>query len=183
MHQNNMALQSKIKKCTLEQVHILQELAIKTYYETFSDSNSEALLQKYFKESLNIEKLSTQLQEPASEFYFIYSETDHAQTTPAGFLKLNIDNAQTDLMDATALEVEKIYLLKAFLSQGLGKQMINFSIERAIQQDKKHLWLGVWENNFPALAFYKKMGFEAFGKHDFDMGGDIQTDLLLKKIL
>ena len=86
-------------------------------------------------------------------------------------------------MDPTALEVEKIYLLKAFLSQGLGKQMINFSIERATQQGKKHLWLGVWENNFPALAFYKKMGFEQFGTHDFDMAGDIQTDLLLNKIL
>ena len=86
-------------------------------------------------------------------------------------------------MDSTALEIEKIYILKAFLSQGLGKQMMSFSIERAIQQDKKYLWLGVWENNFTALAFYKKMGFEQFGTHDFDMGGDLQTDLMLKKTL
>ena len=176
-------LNNNIKKCTLEQVDVLRDLAITTYYETFSDTNSEALLQKYFKESLSIEKLSAQLQEAASEFYFIYSETDHTQTTPAGFLKLNVNHAQTDLMDPTALEVEKIYLLKAFLSQGLGKQMINFSIERATQQGKKHLWLGVWENNFPALAFYKKMGFKQFGTHDFDMGGDLQTDLMLTKQL
>ena len=153
----NMA-NSNIKKCSLEQVELLRNLAIETYYETFSDTNSEALLQKYFKESLNIEKLSAQLQETASEFYFIYSEKDQQQTTPAGFLKLNIDNAQTDLMDPTALEVEKIYLLKAFLSQGLGKQMINFSIERAIQQDKKYLWLGVWESNFPSARFLQKDG-------------------------
>jgi len=174
---------SNIKKCSLEQVETLRNLAIETYYETFSDTNSEALLQKYFQESLNIEKLSAQLQEPHSEFYFIYSKADKQQMTPAGFLKLNIDDAQTDVMDSTALEVEKIYILKAFLSQGLGKQMMNFSIERAIQQDKKYLWLGVWESNFPALAFYKKMGFEQFGAHDFDMGGDIQTDLMLKKVL
>ena len=174
---------SNIKKCSLEQVELLRDLAIETYYETFSDTNSEALLQKYFKESLNIEKLSVQLQEPNSEFYFIYSKTDKQQVTPAGFLKLNIDNAQTDLMDPTALEVEKIYLLNAFLSQGLGKQMINFSIKRATQQAKQYLWLGVWESNFLALAFYKKMGFEQFGAHNFDMGGDIQTDLMLKKVL
>jgi len=174
---------SNIKRCCLEQVETLRNLAIETYYETFSDSNSEALLQKYFNESLSIEKLSAQLQEPNSEFYFIYATTDTQQATPAGFLKLNIDNAQTDLMDPSALEVEKIYLLKAFLSQGLGKQMILFSIERAAQHAKQYLWLGVWESNFPALAFYKKMGFKQFGSHDFDMGGDIQTDLMLKKTL
>ena len=48
---------SNIIKCSLKQVELLRNLAIETYYETFSDTNSEALLQKYFKESLNIEKL------------------------------------------------------------------------------------------------------------------------------
>ena len=96
---------------------------------------------------------------------------------------MNVDDAQTDLLDPKALEVEKIYILQDFLSQGLGKQLISFAIERAQQQHKKHLWLGVWEHNFPALKFYNKMDFEQFGEHDFDMGGDIQTDLLLKKIL
>lgn len=174
-------LYKNIERCTLQQVHLLQEIATKTYHETFADSNSEALLQKYFEQSLNIKKLSEQLQQQHSEFYFIYA--NDKKTTPAGFLKLNINNAQTDVLDPQALEVEKIYLLKNFLSQGLGKQLINFSIERAQQQDKKYLWLGVWEHNDTALTFYKKMGFEQFGEHGFDMGGDIQTDLLFKKML
>ena len=59
--------------------------------------------------------------------------------------------------------------------------MIAFAIERAKQQQKQYLWLGVWEHNYSALAFYKKMGFTQFSQHNFDMGGDIQIDLLLKR--
>ena len=185
---------STIEPCHLSQVTLLQDVAIRTYQETFSDTNSEALLQQYYKESLNIEKLSSQLQNTNSEFYFLYatsntsesiseSEAKNTDAKLAGFLKLNVDDAQTDIFDAKALEVEKIYILKDFLSQGLGKKLISFAIERAIEQNKKYLWLGVWEHNFPALNFYYKMGFEQFGEHDFNMGGDIQKDLLLKRVL
>ena len=189
---------STIEPCHLSQVHLLQDVAIRTYQETFSDSNSEALLQQYYKESLSVEKLSTQLQNNRSEFYFLYatpntSESraeDTSESIPnnteaklAGFLKLNVDDAQTDIFDAEALEVEKIYILKDFLAQGLGKKLISFATDRAIKQNKSYLWLGVWEHNFPALRFYHKMGFKQFGEHDFNMGGDIQKDLLLKRVL
>ena len=182
---------STIEPCHLSQVHLLQDIAIRTYQETFSDSNSEALLQQYYKESLSIEKLSAQLQNNRSEFYFIYTASeDTSESAPnntesklAGFLKLNVDDAQTDIFDAEALEVEKIYILKDFLAQGLGKKLISFATDRAIKQNKSYLWLGVWEHNFPALRFYQKMGFEQFGEHDFNMGGDIQKDLLLKRVL
>lgn len=174
----------KLKIIALTEVSLLRELAIQTYRETFADSNSEALLQQYFKESLNKDVLSTQLQNPNSEFYFIYEKnTDNEKTRPAGFLKLNIDDAQTDIHDPTALEVEKIYISKRCLGNGLGKQMISFAIQRAQEQHKKHLWLGVWESNFSAIAFYQKMGFEKFGEHPFNMGGDIQTDFLFKKTI
>ena len=64
---------STIEPCHLSQVTLLQDVAIRTYQETFSDTNSEALLQQYYKESLNIEKLSAQLQNTNSEFYFLYA--------------------------------------------------------------------------------------------------------------
>jgi len=43
--------------------------------------------------------------------------------------------------------------------------------------------LGVWEKNIRALAFYRKYGFEQFSQHDFLLGKDLQTDILMKKIL
>ena len=177
-------LANNMEKCTLKQVQLLQDIAIKTYRETFADSNSERLLQQYFEDSLNLKILTAQLQQKNSEFYFIYSSPiGTAQADLAGFLKLNVGDAQTDILDPEALEVEKIYIKKDFLYKGLGKELMTFAIKRAKQQAKQFIWLGVWEHNFPALTFYKKMGFEKFSEHPFNMGGDIQTDFLLKKHL
>jgi ribosomal protein S18 acetylase RimI-like enzyme len=45
------------------------------------------------------------------------------------------------------------------------------------------VWLGVWEKNEAAIAFYKKMGFEEAGRHSFRMGDELQTDLVMKKVI
>jgi len=180
----SVLLNDNIQKCTIDQVHILQKIAITTYQETFAATNSEALLQEYYKASLNISLLTKQLQNSQSEFYFIYSTPNNGEKLEvAGFLKLNINETQTDIFDRDALEIEKIYILKNHLKKGLGKQLIKFATQRATEQKKTYMWLGVWEKNYDAQHFYKKLGFTPFSQHDFDMGGEIQTDLLYKKSL
>ncbi|WP_372882564.1 GNAT family N-acetyltransferase [Psychromonas sp.] len=171
-------MQGKIRVCSREQVDLLREIAIETYADTFSDSNSTTLMAQYFQDALNREKLLSELDNPYSCFYFIYFEKQ-----VAGFLKVNVMTAQTDINDLNALEIERFYIRKAFLSRGLGKQLMDFAKQRAEQLSKEYLWLGVWENNHRALHFYKNMGFYQIGSHPFDMGGDIQTDLLFRKDL
>jgi ribosomal protein S18 acetylase RimI-like enzyme len=45
------------------------------------------------------------------------------------------------------------------------------------------LWLGVWERNARAVAFYRKYGFTRVGEHTFVLGSDTQTDWLLARPL
>lgn len=169
---------NNIKFCTNEQLDLLREISIETYWDTFIDWNSEELMRKYLNEALTIQKLEGEFNNADSNFYFIYSAEQ-----VAGFLKVNKVGAQTDLKDDKSLEIERFYIRKAFLRQGLGKALMDFACELAKQANKEYVWLGVWENNFPALHFYKSMGFKQIGAHPFDMGGDIQTDLILKKQL
>lgn len=169
---------NNIKLCSREQLDLLRAVSIETYRDTFTDSNSEALMQRYLSEALSPEKLQRELNNAQSRFYFIYHEKQ-----VAGFLKINEADAQTDIGDSKALEIERFYIRKTFLRRGLGKQLMDFAFELAKQTGKEYLWLGVWESNFPALHFYKQMGFTQIGSHPFDMGGDIQTDLVLKKML
>ncbi|HEY5715237.1 MAG TPA: GNAT family N-acetyltransferase [Psychromonas sp.] len=167
-----------IRICDYQQVNLLRDIAIETYGDTFSESNSAALMTHYFQQALNREKLLTELSNPDSCFYFIYFEKQ-----VAGFLKVNVMAAQTDISDVKSLEIERFYIRKAFLRRGLGKQLMNFACSLAEQRGKEYIWLGVWENNRPALHFYKKMGFYQIGSHPFDMAGDIQTDLVFRKDL
>jgi len=48
------------------------------------------------------------------------------------------------------------------------------------QENADYVWLGVWEENPRAIAFYKKNGFVEFDKHIFKLGNDEQTDIMMK---
>jgi ribosomal protein S18 acetylase RimI-like enzyme len=41
------------------------------------------------------------------------------------------------------------------------------------------IWLGVWERNLKAIAFYRKCGFQIVGDHPFVLGRELQRDLIL----
>lgn len=166
----------KITVCQHEQLSLLRDISIKTYRDTFEDSNSEALMLQYFSEAMTPEKLQQELNTVGSHFYFIYLDEQLA-----GFLKVNEDDAQSDDVANNSLEVERFYICKQYLRNGLGKKLMAFAYNLAKQSNKSSLWLGVWQGNVSALAFYKALGFYHIGEHPFDMGGDIQTDLLLKK--
>lgn len=73
---------------------------------------------------------------------------------------------------------------KIFFSADSSDKLLNkATIETALEHDKKKIWLGVWENNDNAVAFYKKMGFVQTGCHPFQMGDEEQIDLIMTKTL
>ncbi|HAB95527.1 MAG TPA: GNAT family N-acetyltransferase, partial [Enterococcus sp.] len=78
---------------------------------------------------------------------------------------------------------ERIYIKKEHKRRGYGKTLLLFAQETAKELQKKSIWLGVWEFNDNALAFYHTMGFERVGSHSFFMGDDEQTDFLMLKEL
>lgn len=166
----------KIIPCTNEQLQLLRDISIETYRDTFEESNSDVLMQQYFDDALTPEKLLVELNTRGSYFYFIYLNNE-----VAGFLKVNEDDAQSDNVINNGLEIERFYIRKQYLRNGLGQQLMSFACELARKSSKTAMWLGVWEENIAALAFYKAQGFYQVGEHPFDMGGDIQTDLLLQK--
>ncbi|TWT26052.1 GNAT family N-acetyltransferase [Planomicrobium sp. CPCC 101110] len=167
-----------IKKCTLEDVQDLQTISVKTFSETFQEQNSPEHLNAYIERAYNLEQLKHEIANPSSHFYFIYSDQE-----TAGYLKANTDEAQSEAMGNDSLEIERIYVKKKFQKHGLGKHLMNKALEIALEQHKKKIWLGVWEDNENAIAFYQKKGFVQTGSHSFFMGDDEQVDLIMTKTL
>ena len=56
---------------------------------------------------------------------------------------------------------------------------MNEVLRLARERAADHLWLGVWEHNPRAIAFYRKYGFREVGEHVFQLGRDPQRDLIL----
>lgn len=167
-----------IKKCGLEDAYSLQLISLETFNETFMDQNSPENMDAYMTKAFDINQLKKELSNASSHFYFIYFNDELA-----GYLKINTDTAQSERMSEEGLEIERIYVKNNYQQYGLGKQLFNKAIEIATESNKKFIWLGVWEKNEKALAFYRKLGFAQTGAHSFYMGSDKQTDLIMAKEL
>ncbi|WP_293933853.1 GNAT family N-acetyltransferase [Sphingobacterium sp. UBA6645] len=164
-----------IRKVTLNDIDQLQKIGKQTFYETFSAENTEENMINYLNEGFSIEKLTTELSDKNAEFYFATLDNN-----VVGYLKLNFGQSQTELQDDTALEIERIYVLKEFHGKKVGQVLYEKAIEIAKQKNADYVWLGVWEENPRAISFYKKNGFVEFDKHIFKLGNDEQTDIMMK---
>jgi ribosomal protein S18 acetylase RimI-like enzyme len=164
-----------VQKVTLNNIKQLQEIGRKTFYETFAGSNTEEDMQKYLDESFAETKLTEELTDQNSEFYFAKIEDKII-----GYLKINFGASQTELKDNKALEIERIYVPKEYHGKKVGQILYDKAIEIANQNKSDYVWLGVWEENTRAINFYKKNGFIEFDKHIFKLGYDEQTDIMMK---
>lgn len=169
----------RIVEAGLGDVRLIREISIRTFRETFEDSNTEQDMEHYIAANLSIDKLSEELSTPYSAFYFAVDEDEE----PVGYLKINLKDAQTEPQPNQFMEVERIYVLADSKGYRIGEKLMHFAFERAIAEGCDTVWLGVWEHNRPAIAFYEKLGFTVFGQHVFQLGSDSQTDILMKKKL
>lgn len=164
-----------IKRVTRGQLEALTYISRKTFTDAFTHLNNPDDQAAYLSDHLTNHSLATELNNANSEFYFVM---EHA--VPIAYFKLNTGDAQTELREDEGLEIERIYVLKDHQGKKLGHRLIEKIIEMAREKGKTYIWLGAWDKNTDALRFYKNNGFSVFDQHDFKIGSDIQTDLMLK---
>jgi ribosomal protein S18 acetylase RimI-like enzyme len=164
-----------IKKIGPEEILQLQKIGRQTFYETFFESNTEENMKNYLENGFSIDKITSEVNNKNSEFYFAKLDEE-----VIGYLKLNFGKSQTELKDDKALEIERIYVLKEFHGKKVGQILYEKAIEIAKNKKSDYVWLGVWEENLRAINFYKKNGFVEFDKHIFKLGNDEQTDIMMK---
>jgi len=163
------------KKCTLENLDDLIAISIDTFREAFEAYNNPQDFSEYMNSAFSRDSISMQLQNPDSEFYFIYQDS-----LLIAYIKINFGNAQSETINKDAMELERIYILPKFIGLGYGKIIINKIKEMARLKPTSFLWLGVWDQNEAAIRFYQRHGFQKFDEHSFYLGKDKQTDWLMK---
>ncbi len=163
---------TKVSPADLQQ---LQQIGRDTFFETFSSLNTEVNMTKYLDEGFSIQKLTDEVNDKNTFFYFASSDKN-----VIGYLKLNGGPSQTEIKDGKAVEIERIYVLKEYHGKSVGQLLYQKAIEMAKQMQADYVWLGVWKENPRAISFYKKNGFVEFDKHIFKLGDDEQNDIMMK---
>jgi len=173
-----MSSSINIIQITEADIDTLVNLSRETFYTAFAHLNKAEDMDVYAAQSFTPEQLTKEYQTPGSSFYF--SMLDDAVT---GFLKLNTGRAQNEFKDQNSLEVERLYVLASYQGKNIGRELLNFAFTQSSNNHHDFIWLGVWEHNYNAIRLYERMGFSHCGSHDFMLGNDRQTDLLMKKLL
>jgi ribosomal protein S18 acetylase RimI-like enzyme len=152
----------------------VQALGRDVYTETFQAYNTEENMRAYLNEAYDLKQLEAEWHE-ADSAYFLARVVGE----PAGFLRLRKNDEVAHQLGPNTLELQRLYIHSKFHGKGVAACLMEKYLEVARARQVEWLWLGVWEKNFRAQAFYQKWGFQKFGEHVFQMGDDPQIDWLL----
>ena len=164
-----------IRKATISDLEIIQQISKQTFTETFADVNTHENMANYVRENFNPEQMASEINNRESVFYLASLENEII-----GYMKLNFGDAQTEKQKENSLEIHRIYVLQAFHGKKIGQLLLDEALKIGKKTGIDFIWLGVWEENHRAIQFYSKNGFVEFDKHIFTLGDDVQTDLLMQ---
>ena len=77
------------------------------------------------------------------------------------------------------IELYRFYVDRLWHGQGVAQTLMAAVRDAARAFGGGTLWLGVWEHNPRAIAFYNKCGFRDVGSTSFYVGPDRQTDRVM----
>lgn len=81
----------------------------------------------------------------------------------------------------SAIEIARLYAGKRWIGAGIGALLMQSCLREARARDKDTIWLGVWERNARAIAFYRRWDFADVGSQSFQLGGDLQSDRVMAR--
>jgi diamine N-acetyltransferase len=154
----------------------LAGLAERTFRETYSAYNTPEDMERYVSEHFGSELQGAELGDP--DYLTLVAEVDGH---PAGYTQLRRGPAPAAVTGADPLEVFRFYVDRPWHGQGLAQELMRAALEHARMAGAGMLWLGVWERNPRAIAFYRKSGFTEVGTQTFVLGTDHQRDLVLQR--
>ena len=152
------------------------QISRQTFTDAFEKDNNKQDFFAYVDEAFQEYTIRRELADPKSVFFVAYE-----QESLVGYLKLRSDRIPSQLAGERALELQRLYVQQSVIGKGVGTRLMQTALDYAQANYFTTLWLGVWEHNQQAIAFYENWGFRTFDSHLFMMGNDPQTDLLMKR--
>lgn len=167
-----------LQKIDYQLASTLSEVATQAYCDHYLhlwEDDGRAYIQKSF----HPDNLALELNDPNNVFWLIYLDNQLV-----GFLKIKLTTQFEN--EKNALELERIYLIKAAAGRGIGQAVFRFVEELAQSRHQKVVWLKVMDSSEAAIRFYQKMGYEICGTYHLDlpfMKDELRGMYLMRKLL
>ncbi|HEY0376633.1 MAG TPA: GNAT family N-acetyltransferase [Pyrinomonadaceae bacterium] len=168
----------KIRRADSSEAVLLADLGARTFSEAFAAENTPENMSAYLAQAFAPDRLTAELADPLATFLLALVEGE-----AAGYAKLYQGEPAGCVTGERPLELARIYVLQKWLGSGVGLALMQRCVDEARAAGSGVLWLGVWQRNPRALAFYRKWGFTTVGEQSFKLGADAQTDWVMQRAL
>lgn len=165
-----------IRHARLRDAGLLAEIGARTFSDTFAADNTPEDMAAYLASAFNPGQQAAELADPQCLFQIAESGG-----VAVGYAMLRSGNVLDNVTDDNPIELVRLYVSRESLGSGVGAALMQACIAEAKQRGYRMLWLGVWEHNHRAQAFYRKWNFHDVGTHVFQLGDDPQTDILMQR--
>jgi len=162
----------RIRRATAADAEALAEIGARTFFETFAADNTAEDMRLFLESTWRPDLQRDEIQDPGLDTLLACDDTGAI----AGFAQLRVAHPPAGISVHAPVELKRFYVDKAWHGQGLARTLMKASEHAARARGGRELWLGVWERNERAQAFYRKCGFRKVGTKVFVVGTDPQTD-------
>ncbi|MBL7926773.1 MAG: GNAT family N-acetyltransferase [Bacteroidia bacterium] len=166
----------QIKEAAANDANLLCQLGAQTFEQAYGDVKDANDISAYIIQAFIATDIAHTISGKQATYFIAYFNNE-----AIGYTKLRTDRLHENLNPAQAnLELERIYVCKEFWKQQVGAALMQHAIMFGKQNNFDVLWLGVWQQNHRAIAFYKKMGFEIIGTKKFYVGTEENDDYVMQ---
>jgi GNAT superfamily N-acetyltransferase len=155
---------------------VVASLAEATFVDTFGADNTPENMAEYLSATFGEALQRAELED--SRYVVFFAE---AAGEIVGYVQLREVPAPAAIGDDSSIEIVRLYSVKGRIGTGVGAALMQRALDEAAARAKRTIWLGVWEHNPRAQAFYRRWGFREAGSQIFVLGKDRQRDLLMSR--
>lgn len=150
-------------------------MAESTFRDTFQQANSVEDMDLYCAKSFGLARQLAEIQDPAMSTLLVEIGVELI-----AFGQLRFGATLECIQGHKPVEIYRLYVASSWHGRGIAQELMTALINHAFKGDADCLWLGVWEHNPRAIAFYRKFQFQIVGEHIFVLGNDRQRDLIME---
>jgi diamine N-acetyltransferase len=170
-----------IRRGTLQDVSLLQQLGSETFAHTFGNTCTKEDMRGVLETYFNAAQVRSELSDDSDHFFF-----HETQGIAQGYMRINAKHACPieSIQNQRCIELVRLYVLADYHGKGVANELMEYAFDFAKKNGYQVMYLSVWEYNFRARGFYEKHGFINSGlENDFPLGSTPQTDYWFVKNL
>jgi ribosomal protein S18 acetylase RimI-like enzyme len=161
----------RIRRATIDDAEMLSAFAARVFIETFGDENDPDDLRDHVESTYGVALQSEEIRDRDTATLLV--ERGDALI---GYAQICRKRVPPGVAGANPIEIYRFYVDHSAHGTGVARTLMAAAFAQAREWDADVVWLGVWEHNPRAMAFYRKFGFVDVGSLDFYVGPDRQTD-------